>query len=310
MPTSSLPSRQASRGPLRAWLQLLRPANVATAPADVLAGAALAGALVPPAAALPWLLAATAALYAGGIVLNDVFDRALDAVERPERPIPSGAVAPGAAALAGALLLAAGVAASAMAGRDAVWLALAIAAAVVTYDAWAKHHAVAGPFTMGLCRALNLLLGTAAVPGAWLASWWFGLIPLFYIAGVTIVSRGEVHGSRRAVVGVGFVLVTAVCTVLVGLAAAGGRSAPLLSLDRLATIAIAAWLAWRVVPALLAAVRDPAPPLIGRAVRTGVLSLVLVDAVIAGAYTGIMGIPAVLAVGLVAWLLARLFAVT
>src|SRR4051794_10139688 len=74
----------------RAYLALLRPANVVTALADVLAGAAVAG--EPWSASLPWLLASTACLYAGGVVLNDVADRTIDAAERPERPIPSGAV--------------------------------------------------------------------------------------------------------------------------------------------------------------------------------------------------------------------------
>ena len=30
--------------------------------------------------------------YVGGMFLNDAFDREIDAVERPERPIPSGAM--------------------------------------------------------------------------------------------------------------------------------------------------------------------------------------------------------------------------
>ena len=82
----------ATPGRARAWLQLLRPANVATALADVLAGAAVAGAAWPPAPVVYWLLVATACLYAGGIVFNDYFDRTLDAIERPERPIPSGRI--------------------------------------------------------------------------------------------------------------------------------------------------------------------------------------------------------------------------
>src|SRR5690349_14326443 len=78
-------------GASRIWpyLQLMRPANVVTANADVLAGfAAASGGW----SKLPWLLAATCGLYAGGVVLNDVFDSALDQSERPERPIPSGRV--------------------------------------------------------------------------------------------------------------------------------------------------------------------------------------------------------------------------
>ena len=52
----------------------------------MLAGYAIAGLGQPE--RLAWLLVATATLYAGGIVFNDYFDRTLDAVERPERPIP------------------------------------------------------------------------------------------------------------------------------------------------------------------------------------------------------------------------------
>ena len=76
----------------RGYLELVRPANVATALADVLAGYAVAGLGNP---GLGWLLLSTACLYAGGVVLNDVFDRDLDRIERPERPIPSGRVSVG-----------------------------------------------------------------------------------------------------------------------------------------------------------------------------------------------------------------------
>ena len=57
-----------------------------------LVGAAISGAGEPNWFVLPWLLLSSAGLYLGGMVLNDVFDARLDAVERPERPIPSGRV--------------------------------------------------------------------------------------------------------------------------------------------------------------------------------------------------------------------------
>ncbi len=86
-------------------------------------------------------------LYAGGVVLNDFFDRRLDAIERPERPIPSGRVAAASAAALGTTLLVAGVAAASQATRDALFVAVAIAAFVVLYDARTKRHPVAGRST-------------------------------------------------------------------------------------------------------------------------------------------------------------------
>lgn len=298
---------------LQAYLELLRPANVATALADVLAGAAVAtGGRMS--GALAWLLAASACLYAGGIVLNDYFDRQLDARERPERPIPSHRIAASTAAWLGAALLALGIAGAALAGRAPLVVATALAAAIVTYDAWGKHRAFIGPVNMGLCRALNLLLGISLVPAVLGSHGALGLLPLVYIAAVTMVSRGEVSGAKRPVALAAFILVAAVIAALAWVSAAmrplpatAWNSAPL----QLATaLTLAAWLAWRVLPAFWRAVQDPVPAIVRRAVRTGVLSLVLVDGVIAASYAGIIYVLAVLATGLLAWWLARLFAVT
>src|ERR1700752_1691194 len=116
----------------RGYLELVRPANVATALADVLAGYAVAGLAHPR--ALGWLLLATACLYAGGVVLNDVFDRDVDRTERPERPNPSGRVSAGAATGLGLTLLGAGIASASLAGAAAALVAAAIAASVLLYD--------------------------------------------------------------------------------------------------------------------------------------------------------------------------------
>lgn len=294
---------------LRAWLTLLRPANVVTALADVFAGAAVAGARSPFNTELVWLLAATACLYAGGIVLNDFFDRHLDAVERPERPIPAGHVAAGLAGAVGGGLLAAGVAAAALANATAGLVAAAVAIAVVSYDALGKQYAFIGPLNMGLCRALNLLLGVALAPPTLATAWPLALIPLAYITAVTMVSRGEVHGSRRpvALAGLGLVLASiGALVVVVALAGPAASAAP----QRLWALLLVFWLAWRVVPPFARAARRPEPNVIRQAVRTGVLSLVLVGTVIAASYAGIIYSLAVLATGFLAWALARLFAVT
>lgn len=286
---------------MRAYVELLRPPNVVTAVADVLAGYAVAG--LGNRAALPWLLAATAGLYAGGVVLNDVFDRHTDARERPERPIPSGRVGARNAAVLGVVLLAAGIACASRATATAAALAGAIAVLVVTYDAWAKRHAMVGPVNMGLCRGLNLVLGMAAVPASIAGHWPLALITVTYIVAVTALSRGEVLGGGRAVAAFALWCLAGVlgALVVVALQPAHRPAAALL---------LVAALGWRVLPAFWRAYRDTGPGAIRNAVRTGVLSLVLVDAVIGAAYAGAPYAAAILITAVVAGLLARWFPVT
>ena len=285
---------------LRGYIDLVRPANVTTALADVLAGYALAGLRNPR--ALPWLLAATACLYAGGIVLNDYFDRDLDRVERPERPIPSGRVSAGSAAWLGSLLLTAGVLLAAQATGAAMIVATAIAFSVLLYDSWGKRFSLVAPLNMGLCRALNLLLGAAAVEAAPRQAWPIALIPLAYIAAVTALSRGEVHGGRRQVATVALVSLGAALT---GLAMLVFRS-----VEPAIPALVLALLGWRVLPPFVAAWRVSEPGRIRTAVKRGVLSLVLVNAVIGTVYAGPVYGAAILATALVAGWLARLFPVT
>ena len=286
---------------LRGYLELLRPANVVTAIADVLAGYAVAGRTQP--AALPWLVGATMCLYAGGVVLNDVFDRHIDAVERPERPIPSGRVPASNAAAVGAALLAAGLLAASRATRDALIVAAAIAALVILYDARTKRHPVVGPINMGLCRGLNLLLGVSAVVGTVWSRWPIALFPVIYIAAVTAVSRGEVHGGRATVATAALISLTGVVIGLLALAAG-------VSTHRIAGMVLVAALAYRVLPAFWRVVQEPRPLLIRRAVKAGILSLVLLDSAISAMYAGPLYAAAVLATGLVAGSLARVFSVT
>jgi 4-hydroxybenzoate polyprenyltransferase len=69
-------------------------------------------------------------------------------------------------------------------------------------------------------------------------------------------------------------------------------------------------LSWRVLPPFWRAIAMPDAAAIRLAVRTGVLSLVLLDAVIAAAYAGMIYSLAVLATAVLAGWLARRFAVT
>jgi 4-hydroxybenzoate polyprenyltransferase len=205
--------------------------------------------------------------------------------------------------LLGATLLAVGNIAAAMATTDASSVAIVLTALILLYDSWAKHRAFLGPIVMGGCRAFNLLLGMAAVPGTVAAAWPLGLLPLTYIAAVTTLSRGEVRGGKREIAGFALLLLTLVLASLLALTIAPAHRSP-------AGFVLTLALAWRILPAYWKAWQDPRPATIRQAIKTGVLSLVLVDGVLGAAYAGAFYAIAILATGLLAAWLARMFAVT
>ena len=82
----------------RAYLELVRLPNLFTAVGDIVAGYLVVSRGVDVSwGVLAILIASSVCFYAGGVVLNDYFDRDVDAVERPERPIPSGRIREGSA---------------------------------------------------------------------------------------------------------------------------------------------------------------------------------------------------------------------
>ncbi|NNG88201.1 UbiA family prenyltransferase, partial [Streptomyces cacaoi] len=82
-------------GRAAAWAQLLRVSAVSTVPGDAFAGAAAVGGRPNRGTALAAV--SSLFLYEAGMALNDWADRDEDAVERPDRPLPSGRIAPSAA---------------------------------------------------------------------------------------------------------------------------------------------------------------------------------------------------------------------
>ena len=148
-------------------LKLGRVSNVPTVWTNVLAGTVMAGGdwqswrtgLV-----LPLVLLAMTLFYVGGIYLNDYFDRAIDARERPERPIPAREVPPRVVAAIGFGLLGGGIVLMAPLGFAASATGLVLATVIVAYDLFHKGHPWS-PLVMGLCRALVYVAAAAAAVG-------------------------------------------------------------------------------------------------------------------------------------------------
>lgn len=194
-------SAASTSGRALAWWQLLRGANAFTAASNVLAGFLIVQRTWQPAAALAALTAASTCMYLAGMVLNDVCDAELDALERPERPIPSGRIAVSSAAVAGSSLIVVGLSLS----WAAAWvighpmpglIGVLLAVAIVQYDRSLKSTWI-GPIAMGWCRFLNVLLGASASPailGEAAALAFAAFVGLYSVA-LTQVARSETVGT-------------------------------------------------------------------------------------------------------------------
>jgi len=300
---------------LFAHFVLLRPANIITAIADIMLGFAASGSVMmlmqddevtagePQMRLLYWLILSTIGLYGGGVVFNDVFDAELDRVERPERPIPSGAASRVSATVLGALLLIGGIAAAFQVSVLSGALAVLISVIALVYDALGKHFSVLGPINMGLCRGLNLLLGISAVPAAVSVYWYLALIPIVYIAAITAISQGEVHGGDKKILSGAVVLYLLVI----------GSIMVLMRLQQYKILYALPFLAlfiYLIFPPLLKAVKTLDPMHIRLAVKAGVIALILMDATIAAGFAGWLYGLVVLALFPVSRFLAKQFAVT
>ena len=297
-----------------AYLQLTRPANVITAIADIWAGFAIAGAWDYMATNwiygdqqfwwyLLWLSLSTIGLYAGGVAFNDVADAELDAVERPERPIPSGRASKRTAFLMSSLLLLFGIVCAFQVNQVAGLLSIAVAACAVLYDYWGKHQRIFGPINMGLCRSGNLLLGVSVAPEVLEKIWPIGILPLIYVAAITMISRGEVHGKNRKALFVGGGMYASIFVAIFVLAY-------LQSPGYLQVLPFLALLGYMIFPPLAKAIRTQEPKFIGKSVKAAVISLIIVNASLGSAFSGWpIGIIVLLLLPISLWL-AKKFAVT
>lgn len=294
-------------------LRLMRPANIVTAIADILAGIIIAGypfsatsslhSLIP----VFLLVVATIGLYGGGVVFNDVFDAEIDKVERPERPIPSGVVSKKNATLLALLLFAMAIVAASFVHKErfsslSVLFTIIIAIAAVVYDKWGKHHGLLGPVNMGLCRGFNLLLGMSIVPASVSQYGWLGIVPVIYIAAITMISRDEVRGGKRITLYAAAVLYSIVLITITCFAFLKGQLFYAIGFILLFAVMIG-------LP-LNKAIKDPVAKNIRQSVKAGVLAVILMNAAWAAAFGSIGLALIILCLLPVSILFARLFAVT
>lgn len=174
-------------------LQIIRPHNVAAAVLCVAAGYAVAGS----GASWPMLLLAAAALVtAAGNVINDYFDYDIDAINKPRRPLPSGAVTRGEARwLYILLLIAIAVCIALLPLFEGAWIG-AWAILLHWYSSRLKRMYLAGNLLVSAVAASGFVLGAAAAGDAAAGMLPAGLTFFFVLGRELVKDVEDIEGDR------------------------------------------------------------------------------------------------------------------
>jgi geranylgeranylglycerol-phosphate geranylgeranyltransferase len=152
---------------LPAILRLMRPANCMMMGFAVLVGAAIVDLSRLSEEWMALALGFTTAFSLTGcsMAFNDYFDREIDAINEPGRPIPSGEVKPLRALQASLILCLLGLAAALVTGPRPLVLALISLALMVSYTTRGKRLGLAGNLMVSMCIAMPFLYGGMLMGG-------------------------------------------------------------------------------------------------------------------------------------------------
>lgn len=181
----------------KSLIHLVRAPNGITAISNII-GAAVIASSNNLTFSVVYLMLASVCIYYAGMVFNDCFDIKKDALERPERPLPSGHISASFAWGLGIFLTATGIFFAAMHSVNAMIFAIALSSAVLIYDGLVKQGLL-GALAMGLCRYLNWLLGATFVSGSGLIATDMLIMALpigLYITSLTYLSKQEVSAKN------------------------------------------------------------------------------------------------------------------
>jgi geranylgeranylglycerol-phosphate geranylgeranyltransferase len=145
---------------LKAYWEILRPFNCMMAAAAAIIGLAIGGGLEPGATALIFL---TVFLVTGaGNAINDYYDREIDAINRPKRPIPSGRISARAAFNYSLALFVAGCLFAGLVNQVCLTVAVFNSALLFLYARNLKATPLAGNISVAFLTGSTFLFGGAA----------------------------------------------------------------------------------------------------------------------------------------------------
>ncbi len=178
-----------------ALAEVTRPANAALAGVATAIGAFVAGWQTEPA-----VVAAVVTAFGTGAgnSVNDYYDADIDAVNQPERPIPSGRISrTDAVALATALFAAALLATVVYLPLLAVAIGVVNLVLLVVYSSHLKRLPLVGNLAVAFLAGSAFLFGGAAVGNAWDTVVLFGIAALVTLGREVVKDLEDVEGDRE-----------------------------------------------------------------------------------------------------------------
>jgi len=164
---------------LSGFLRLMRPVNCLMMGFAVIVGVALAGQSFSSSSwqDLVYGFITGFMLTGASMAINDHYDREIDAINEPQRPIPSGAVKPHEALAFAFVLTAISFAASLLTSILCFIIAMIAWVVFVTYTTVGKRTGLPGNFLVSICVAIPFIYGSAvAADGVQLNVMLFALI--------------------------------------------------------------------------------------------------------------------------------------
>ncbi|MDE3058316.1 MAG: geranylgeranylglycerol-phosphate geranylgeranyltransferase [Bacteroidota bacterium] len=147
----------------RPYIALIRPSNFIITLASVIVSCILAGATRAAVAAVLAASLAASLIAAGGMVINDYFDVEIDRINKPKRPLPSGAVSRRAAVRLWVILSLFGLLLNVFLPLTAAVIAILAFVIIFYYSKVLKRTPLFGNLTVGVLTGLTFIYGGAVV---------------------------------------------------------------------------------------------------------------------------------------------------
>ncbi|MDH3365959.1 MAG: UbiA family prenyltransferase [Thermoplasmata archaeon] len=186
---------------LKGCITMVRPGNCAMAAVAGLLAAVICSSsetVVDRAFEVVASMVVVVAFVGAGNSMNDFFDRELDRIAHPSRPIPLGIISPRTALMIAATLFAIAVGLSLTIGLESFLIVVTSLAFIVAYEVFLKSEGLAGNLAISWLTAALFLFGGAAVGGLELA-WILAALAFMATLGREIVKDiQDVAGDERS----------------------------------------------------------------------------------------------------------------